>query len=95
LLQALRGGVDDSGERLDAVSVAVLRTGTRHAWLEVVLDEGRNRQIRRMLGAHAVGVRRLVRVAIGPLALGDLGKGEWRLLADAEVAALAASAGAG
>jgi 23S rRNA pseudouridine2605 synthase len=56
-----------------------------------VLDEGRNRQIRRLLAAFDIGVLRLLRVAIGGLALGTLPKGEWRLLTDAEVASLAHS----
>jgi 23S rRNA pseudouridine2605 synthase len=53
-----------------------------------VLDEGRNRHIRRLLAAHGIGVLRLIRVAIGPLVLGDLPKGHWRPLDAEEVAAL-------
>lgn len=88
-LSALEEGVHEDGERLRAKSVAMLRSGERNAWLEIVLDEGRNRQIRRLMAAFDVGVLRLVRVAIGGLALGTLGKGEWRLLQDAERDALA------
>jgi len=54
-----------------------------------VLDEGRNRQIRRLLAAHGVDVLRLMRVAIGPVALGTLAKGRFRSLEAAEIAALA------
>lgn len=79
-LAALVAGVDDEGEFLAARRVAVLRSGERTAWLEVVLDEGRNRHIRRLLAAFELQVLRLVRVAIGGLALGDLGKGAWRML---------------
>ena len=68
--------------------VKLLRAGDKNAWLEIVLDEGRNRQIRRLLQAQGFEVLRLVRVAIGPLALGTLAKGAWRRLDDAEVAAL-------
>ncbi|AKC85973.1 pseudouridine synthase [Pseudoxanthomonas suwonensis] len=93
LLASLREGVVDGGERLRAKSVAVLRSGARNAWLEIVLDEGRNRQIRRLLAALDVGVLRLVRVAIGGLALGALGKGQWRALDDAERDALAPASG--
>mgnify|MGYP003576839834 CR=1 FL=1 len=89
LLQGLREGVAETGERLRAKSVSVLRSGARNAWLEIVLDEGRNRQIRRLLGAFDVGVLRLVRVAIGDLSLGTLAKGGWRLLDDGERDALA------
>lgn len=85
LLAALVAGVDAGGERLHAKSARLLRAGTRNAWLEIVLDEGRNRQIRRLAGALGLEVLRLVRVAIGDLALGDLGKGQWRDLTPAEV----------
>jgi len=53
-----------------------------------VLDEGRNRQIRRLLAALGYEVLRLLRVAIGPLELGTLAKGSWRRLEAAEIAAL-------
>ena len=89
LLPALHAGVDEDGERLAAKRVALLRAGARNAWLEIVLDEGRNRQIRRLLAAHDVGVLRLLRVRVGELALGDLPKGAWRQLTEREVAALA------
>jgi 23S rRNA pseudouridine2605 synthase len=88
LLAALRAGVQDDEERLLATRVDVLRAGERHGWLVIDLDEGRNRQIRRMLEAQGVSVLRLVRVAIGTLPLGDLAKGSWRRLTPAEVAAL-------
>lgn len=88
LLEALRSGTDVDGERLALKSVDVLRSGERNAWLDVVLDEGRNRHIRRLLAAFDVAVLRLVRVAIGPIALGTLAKGAWRHLDAAEIAAL-------
>ncbi|HEU0152802.1 MAG TPA: pseudouridine synthase [Arenimonas sp.] len=89
LLAALVAGVVDAGEPLSAKSAALLRSGTRNAWLEIVLDEGRNRQIRRLLAAHGLGVLRLVRVAIGGVALGELPKGAWRELTAGEVLGLA------
>lgn len=88
LLQRLRIGVVDAGEHLGIGRVRELRRGERNAWLEVILDEGKNRQIRRVLAAQDVEVLRLVRVGIGPLALGDLKKGEWRHLSAAEIIAL-------
>ncbi|MEO8445294.1 MAG: pseudouridine synthase [Gammaproteobacteria bacterium] len=88
LLAGLQAGVTLAGERIGVHSVRCLRQGIRHAWLEIVLDEGRNRHIRRLLAAFDVGVLRLVRVAIGPLKLGTLPRGSWRLLSGDEVDAL-------
>ena len=89
LLLRLQDGIAVDGQRLAAASVRELRAGDRNAWLEVVLDEGRNRQIRRLLAAVDLPVLRLVRVGIGGLALGDLPKGQWRPLSDTEIDALA------
>jgi 23S rRNA pseudouridine2605 synthase len=88
LLAALERGALSNGERLKARSARCLRSGDTNAWLEIVLDEGRNRQIRRLLEALDVSVLRLVRVAIGPLALGTLAKGQWRMLTPAEMDSL-------
>lgn len=85
LIAALMSGINDQDEQLAAVSVRELRRGEKNAWLEIVLDEGRNRQIRRLLSAFDVSVLRLIRVAIGPLVLGDLAKGKWRELSEDEV----------
>jgi 23S rRNA pseudouridine2605 synthase len=87
-LLRLRGGVDVDGERLGAKSVRELRRGDKNSWLEIVLDEGRNRQIRRLLEAFDIAVLRLIRVAIGPLELGDLAKGKSRSLTAAEIESL-------
>ena len=50
MLERLQAGMALDGERLVARSASLLRSGTRDAWVEVVLNEGRNRQIRRLLG---------------------------------------------
>ena len=88
LIEELVAGVVVEGERLAAKHVQVLRQGEKNAWLEIVLDEGRNRHIRRLLDARRIGVLRLIRVAVGSLTLGDLPKAQWRYLDPAEVAAL-------
>jgi 23S rRNA pseudouridine2605 synthase len=88
LLAALGQGIESDGERLRAMAARLLRAGQKNAWLEIVLDEGRNRQIRRLLAAFDVAVLRLVRVAIGELELGALPKGQWRHLGESEVARL-------
>jgi 23S rRNA pseudouridine2605 synthase len=88
LLDALTRGTIVDGESLGLKSVRELRRGEKNAWLDVVLDEGRNRQIRRVLAAFDISVLRLVRVAIGDVHLGDLPKGAWRELTKDEVARL-------
>src|SRR5258708_7919896 len=76
LLRKLRNGIRTSdGEFLRVKNVRVLRQGQRHSWLEIVLDEGKNRHIRRMLEELKGEVLRLVGGASGPPALGDLPKG--------------------
>ena len=88
LLERLRRGAVLEGARLEAKSVTCLRSGTKHAWLEIVLSEGRNRHIRRLLSHFGVSVLRLVRIRIGALELGELPKEQWRLLTDQEIATL-------
>ncbi|WFP76183.1 pseudouridine synthase [Mesorhizobium sp. WSM4906] len=85
MLERFRQGAVVDGELLTASSIGLLRSGGRTAWLEIVLDEGRNRQIRRLLGAFDIEVLRLVRVAIGRLQLGDLAKGKARHLTAEEL----------
>ena len=88
LLQTLSDGVNVDGERLRAKHARLLRNGERNSWLEIVLDEGKNRQIRRMFDALQIRVLRLVRVAIGPLVLGNLPKKAVRELTRGEKRAL-------
>jgi 23S rRNA pseudouridine2605 synthase len=88
LLAALQHGAFSNGEHLKARSARCLRSGDKNAWLEIVLDEGRNRQIRRLLEAFDVSVLRLVRVAVGPVSLGTLAKGQWRMLTREEMDSL-------
>ena len=87
-LATLESGIHSRGELLRAQHARLLRSGAKNCWLEIVLDEGRNRQIRRMLEEFGMEVLRLVRVAIGPLALGDLPKGVCREMSVAEKKAL-------
>jgi len=89
LLQSIEKGIKTAdGDFLCLKSVRVLRGGERNTWLEIVLDEGKNRHIRRMLASLGIAVLRLVRVAIGPLPLGQLAKGEVRSLTNEEKSAL-------
>lgn len=80
-----QGILTEESVLLAAKRARILRHGEKNSWLEIVLDEGKNRQIRRMLEAMQIKVMRLIRVAIGPLELGNLAKGAWRYLTEAEV----------
>jgi len=88
LLRRLEKGVVADGETLRAQTVRLLRSGKKNCWLEIVLDEGKNRQIRRMLAVLGIEVLRLVRVAIGPQELGRIAKGEFRNLTAEEKLAI-------
>jgi 23S rRNA pseudouridine2605 synthase len=88
LVEAMMLGVKTEVGVLRVKSAKVLRGGERNTWLEVVLDEGKNRQIRRILEGLGVEVLRLMRVAIGPLKLGELPKGGVRRLSPTEKEAL-------
>lgn len=94
-LEHLRRGVVLSGVRTRPASVRLLkqapalserpvpirmRRTVPTAWLEIVLHEGKNRQVRRMTAAVGHPTLRLVRVAIGPLRLGNLPAGSWRAM---------------
>ncbi len=85
MLAAMMTGLRHDGELLRATAARRLREGDRNSWIEVELQEGRNRQIRRMLEALDIACLRLVRVAIGGLGLGDLPKGSVRALTESEL----------
>jgi 23S rRNA pseudouridine2605 synthase len=85
LIRKMLAGVSAEGDFLAAKRVSMLRQGEKNSWLEIVLDEGKNRHIRRLMSALGVNVLRLVRVAIGSLQLGKLAKGEFRPLLPEEV----------
>jgi 23S rRNA pseudouridine2457 synthase len=64
------------------------------SWLEIQISQGMNRQVRKMCAAVGLPCLRLVRAAIGPLALGELQPGQWRELTAAEVDLLRKISGA-
>ncbi len=88
LVAAMLCGVRSGGDYLRVGGARILRHGQRNSWLEVTLREGKNRHIRRLLEHLGVEVLRLVRVAIGPLQLGELAKGSFRELTKEEKQAL-------
>ncbi len=82
--------LDDGLAKADAFRV--IDSFGRTALVEIVLHEGRNHIVRRMLAEVGHPVSRLVRTAVGPVKLGDLKTGRWRHLTRSEVAALFAAA---
>jgi 23S rRNA pseudouridine2605 synthase len=89
LLESLEHGVEtEPNQTLRCKRATLLRTAEKNSWLEITLDEGKNRQIRRMFDALGIEVLRLLRISIGPLQLGDLPKSAHRLLTSAELTAL-------
>lgn len=79
------GVVDNEGEILKVVSVKIIRAGKKNSWLEIVLEEGKNRHIRRIFETLEIEVLRLVRIQIGNLKLGTIQKGKFRFLSEEEV----------
>jgi pseudouridine synthase len=84
----LRQGVELSDGPTRPALVERLRDSGKYTHIELTIGEGRNRQVRRMLEAIGSKVIELVRVAIGPVRIGDLQIGKWRPLAAAELLAL-------
>ena len=90
LLESMRQGVKTrDGDFVRAKTVRIVRGGKRNTWLEIVLDEGKNRHIRRMLAEFGIEDLRLIRIGIGPLSLGNLPKAVARPLTGEEKEALA------
>ena len=86
-----RRGVFLEGKRTVPAQVNVIEQEDDRTWLRIVLREGRKRQIRRVAAMLGHPARRIIRVRIGPLRLGNLRSRQWRRLTDAEVRALRAS----
>jgi len=106
-LERLRTGVVLNGKKTKPAEVRLLpndpqlpdrpvpirfRKNVPTAWLEIILREGLNRQVRRMTAAVGHPTLRLVRVAIGPVLLGDLHPGKWRDLTSREISQIYSTA---
>ena len=87
-LEKWRRGVFLDGKRTAPADISILRTERDYTWIRLVLREGRKRQIRRVAAMLRHPVRRLIRVRIGPILLGELTPGEWRHLNEKELANL-------
>jgi 23S rRNA pseudouridine2605 synthase len=89
IIDQLNKGVEmKRGDRAQPVSVRRMEDRRKYTWLEVVLAEGKNREVRRMIEAVGFKVLKLVRTRIGPLSLEGLQVGQWRDLSSAELASL-------
>lgn len=87
-LELLKRSVTLDGYTIQAPDVRLLANEGGKTRIEVVIHEGRNRQVRRMCAMAGMEVARLIRVAEGDLKLGDLPAGKWRYLSDSEIAGL-------
>ena len=80
--------IELDGRKIAAPQIRLLSSQMGSAHLLITIHEGRNRQVRRMCQAAGMSVTRLRRISEGDLSLGDLKKGSWRYLTDAEIAKL-------
>jgi pseudouridine synthase len=87
-LQQLRDGIELTDGPTRPAQVRRVRDSEKYTHVEITLTEGRNRQVRRMIEALDAKVLKLVRVKIGPIAIGTLQIRKWRLLTPAEVETL-------
>jgi len=88
----LLAGVVIDGKRARPAAIELESHGPRSSWVRFTLREGRNREVRRLCAAAGLEVEHLVRVSFGPVQLGDLEPGRWRVLGEEEARALRAAA---
>jgi len=88
VVRRFTSGVEEGGERLKALGCRVMSTNNTRTILEVVLGEGRNRELRRICSALGLNALRVHRVQIGPIKLGELRSGKWRALTETEIKSL-------
>lgn len=81
-------GIEDEGEILKAERVRLLSANNSHSTVEVELAQGRNREVRRLFAALGHEVVELRRTQVGPIRLGELPTGKWRVLTATEIRSL-------
>ena len=84
-LAVMRKGVVIDGERMPSARVEKLSQDDKYTKLSVVIDEGQNRQVRRMFEAIGKSIRLLKRVRIGQVRLGGLSRGDYKDLTEEEL----------
>lgn len=90
VLSRFMKGIDDAGDRLQAESAKIVSANNTRSVAEVVLAEGKNREVRRLFASVGLNVTRLQRVRIGPIKIGELPAGKWRTLTEIEINSLLA-----
>jgi 23S rRNA pseudouridine2605 synthase len=92
-IERLKKGIWLAEGKTTRSAVKILKSGRKESMLEITIQQGLNRQVRRMLAKVGLSVRALKRTRIGPLQLKGLSVGRHRPLSDQEVAALKGAAG--
>lgn len=88
MLKRWTDGIVSEGERLQARKARLVSATASASTVEMELTEGKNREVRRLLESQGLVVRRLQRVQIGPIKLGQLPSGRWRVLTEHEIKSL-------
>jgi 23S rRNA pseudouridine2605 synthase len=81
-------GVFDAGEKLKAETARLISAGQARSVVELELAEGKNREVRRLFASQSLTVKRLQRLQIGKIKLGELKPGKWRTLTEPEIKSL-------
>ena len=88
VVRRFTAGIEDEGEVLKAERVRIVQANNSHSTVELELAQGRNREVRRLFAALGHEVVELRRTQVGPVRLGELPTGKWRVLSAAEVKSL-------
>jgi 23S rRNA pseudouridine2605 synthase len=88
MLTQFTHGVWHGGEKLQAQAARLVSAGHGRSVVELELDEGKNREVRRLFESQGLAVKRLQRTQIGKIKLGELKPGRWRTLTETEIKTL-------
>lgn len=88
MLEEFKRGVFHEGERLKALSAHIVSASKKQSVVELELGEGKNREVRRMFDTQSLTVKKLLRIQIGKIKLGELKPGKYRMLTPAEIKTL-------
>lgn len=88
MLKRFEAGIRNQGEELRARSARLVSAGGNASVVELELGEGKNREVRRLFESQGLSVKRLQRIQIGKIKLGELKTGRWRALTEPEIKTL-------